>query len=185
MKKLHKQNLIITWCSILALIMVSVLGFGLSVMALKGSIVVIVCGIISTIGYFLPLPDDKKVLMLVFPPAIGTLVYSWITGGNSIAYLTNYVLLAMATSYFIESVIIWFAVPFTVISIVFMIFSPETIAGNEYSWAGVVSRVLLFAVTGVLLYLATKHGANVVKKTEKALEQVRQNASVANEIQRI
>lgn len=52
MKKLHKQNLIITWCSILALSMVSVLGFGLSVMALKGSIVVIVCGIISTIGYF-------------------------------------------------------------------------------------------------------------------------------------
>ena len=181
MKKLHKQNLIITWCSILALIMVSVLGFGLSVMALKGSIVVIVCGIISTIGYFLPLPDDKKVLMLVFPPALGTLVYSCITGGNSITYLTNYVLLAMATSYFIESVIIWFAVPFTVISIVFMIFSPETIAGND-SWAGVVSRVLLFAVTGVLLYLATKRGANVVKKTEKALEQVRQNASVANEI---
>ena len=100
--------------------------------------------------------------MLVFPPAIGTLVYSWITGGNSITYLTNYVLLAMATSYFIESVIIWFAVPFTVISIVFMIFSPETIAGNDYSWAGVVSRVLLFAVTGVLLYLATKRGANVV-----------------------
>ena len=182
MKKLHKQNLIITWCSILALSMVSVLGFGLSVMALKGSIVVIVCGIISTIGYFLPLPDDKKILMLVFPPAIGTLVYSWITGGNSIAYLANYVLLAMTTSYFIESVIIWFAVPFTAISIVFMIFSPETIAGNEYSWAGVVSRVFLFAVTGVLLYLATKRGANVVKKTEKALEQVRQNASVANEI---
>ena len=51
MKKLHKQNLIITWCSILALSMVSVLGFGLSVMALKGSIVVIVCGIISTICY--------------------------------------------------------------------------------------------------------------------------------------
>ena len=63
MKKLHKQNLIITWCSVLALSMVSVLGFGLSVMALKGSIVVIVCGIISTIGYFLPLPDDKKILM--------------------------------------------------------------------------------------------------------------------------
>ena len=182
MEKLHKQNLIITWCSILALIMVSVLGFGLSVMALKGSIVVIVCGIISTIGYFLPLPDDKKVLMLVFPPAIGTLVYSWLTGGNSITYLTNYVLLAMATSYFIESVIIWFAVPFTAISIVFMIFSPETIAGNEYSWAGVVSRVFLFTVTSVLLYLATKRGANVIKKTEKALEQVRQNASVANEI---
>lgn len=83
MKKLHKHNLIITWCSVLALSLVSVLGYGLSMMALKGSLVVIVSGIVSTVGYFSPLPDDKKALLLVFPPAIGTLFYSWMTGGNS------------------------------------------------------------------------------------------------------
>lgn len=182
MKKLHKHNLIITWCSVLALSLVSVLGYGLSMMALKGSLVVIVSGIVSTVGYFSPLPDDKKALLLVFPPAIGTLFYSWMTGGNSIPYLANFVLLAMTTSYFIESIIIYFAVPFTVISVLFMIFSPETIAGKEYSWAGVISRVFLFAVTGVLLYLATKRGARIVKKTEEALELVKQNAGVANDI---
>ena len=41
MKKLHKHNLIITWCSVLALSLVSVLGYGLSMMALKGSLIVI------------------------------------------------------------------------------------------------------------------------------------------------
>ena len=182
MKKIHKQNLIITWCSVLALSLVSVLGYGLSMMALKGSLVVIISGIISTVGYFSPLPDDKKALLLVFPPAIGTLFYSLISGGNSIPYLANFVLLAMTTSYFIESIIIYFAVPFTVISVLFMIFSPETIAGKEYSWAGVISRVFLFAVTGVLLYLATKRGARIVKKTEETLELVKQNAGVANDI---
>ena len=60
MKKLHKHNLIITWCSVLALSLVSVLGYGLSMVALKGSLIVIVSGIISTVGYFSPLPDDKK-----------------------------------------------------------------------------------------------------------------------------
>ena len=60
MKKLHKHNLIITWCSVLALSLVSVLGYGLSMMALKGSLVVIVSGIVSTVGYFSPLPDDKN-----------------------------------------------------------------------------------------------------------------------------
>lgn len=91
MKKIHKQNLIITWCSVLALSLVSVLGYGLSMMALKGSLVVIISGIISTVGYFSPLPDDKKALLLVFPPAIGTLFYSLISGGNSIPYLANFV----------------------------------------------------------------------------------------------
>ena len=121
-------------------------------------------------------------LILVFPPAIGTLLYSWVYGGNSIPYLANFVLLAMTTSYFMESVIIYFAVPFTVISVVFMIFSPETIAGSEYSMAGVVTRVFLFIVTAILLYFATKRGAGVVKKTEETLSIVQNNAKVANTI---
>uniref|UniRef100_UPI003FF01691 hypothetical protein n=1 Tax=Roseburia sp. TaxID=2049040 RepID=UPI003FF01691 len=78
----------------------------------------IVSGIISTVGYLSPLPDAKKALVLVFPPAIGTLFYSWTFGGNFIPYLANFVLLAMTTSYFIESVIIYFAIPFTAISII-------------------------------------------------------------------
>ena len=37
-------------------------------------------------------------------------------------------------------------------------------------------------MTGVLLYLATKRGARIVKKTEETLELVKQNAGVANDI---
>lgn len=180
MKKLHRQNLIIIWCSVVALSLVSVLGYGLTFLALKGSLILLVSGIISTVGYLSPLPDAKKALVLVFPPAIGTLFYSWVFGGNSIPYLANFVLLAMTTSYFIESVIIWFAIPFTAVSVIFMIFSPETIAGREYSMAGVVTRVFLFAVTAILLYFATKRGAGVVKKTEETLQLVQNNSQVAN-----
>lgn len=182
MKKLHTQNLIIIWCSIVALSLVSILGYGFSLAALKGIGILVAAGIISTIGYFSPLPDAKKALLLVFPAAIGTLLYSWVYGGNSIPYLANYVLLAMTTSYFIESVIISFAIPFTMISVVFMIFSPSTIAGAEYSMAGVITRVFLFAVTAVLLYLAIKRGSNIVKKTEDTLKIVQQNSQVANNI---
>ena len=182
MKKLHRQNLIIIWCSVVALTLVSVLGYGFSFLALKASLILIVSGIISTVGYLSPLPDAKKALVLVFPPAIGTLFYSWTFGGNSIPYLANFVLLAMTTSYFIESVIIYFAIPFTAISIIFMIFSPETIAGSEYTMAGVITRIFLFAVTAILLYFATKRGAGVVKKTEETLQLVQKNSQVANSI---
>ena len=182
MEKLHKQNLIIVWCSVVALSLVSLMGYGFTVLAIRGIVILVVAGIISTIGCYLSIDDAKKVLILVFPPAIGTLLYSWVYGGNSIPYLANFVLLAMTTSYFMESVIIYFAVPFTVISVVFMIFSPETIAGSEYSMAGVVTRVFLFIVTAILLYFATKRGAGVVKKTEETLSIVQNNAKVANTI---
>lgn len=182
MKKLHQQNLIIIWCSVVSLSLVSVFGYGMTAMALKGSMIVIVSGIISTIGYFLPISDSRKVLILALPPAIGTLFYSWVSGGNSIPYIANFVLLAMTATYFIEKVIISFAVPFTIISVIFGIVSPQTIAGIEYTVAGVVSRILLFGITALILYFATKRGASVVKSTEEALYIVQQNAKLANDI---
>ena len=182
MEKLHRQNLVIVWCSIIALSLVSLMGYGFTVLAIRGIAILVVAGIISTIGCYLPIDDAKKVLILVFPPAIGTLLYSWVYGGNSIPYLANFVLLAMTTSYFMESVIIYFAVPFAVISVVFMAFSPQTIAGIDYTMAGVVTRIFLFIVTAILLYFATKRGAGVVKKTEETLSIVQNNAKVANTI---
>ena len=182
MKKLHQQNLIIIWCSVVSLSLVSVFGYGMTAMALKGSMIVIVSGIISTIGYFLPISDSRKALILALPPAIGTLFYSWVSGGNSIPYIANFVLLAMTATYFIEKVIISFAVPFTIISVIFGIVSPQTIAGIEYTVAGVVSRILLFGITALILYFATKRGASVVKSTEEALYIVQQNAKLANDI---
>lgn len=63
-----------------------------------------------------------------------------------------------------------------------MAFSPETIAGIDYTMAGVVTRIFLFIVTAILLYFATKRGAGVVKKTEETLSIVQNNAKVANTI---
>lgn len=182
MQKIHKNNLIIIWCSVAALSVVALLGYGISFGALRGAILMAVCGVISTIGYISHLSDDKKALILVFPPAIGTLLFSFVSGGDSISYLANFVLLAMTTLYFMEKVILSFAVPFTALSILFMIFSPTTIGGKNGSIAGVLSRIVLFIITAILLYLATKRGAKIIKNTENALKLVEDNANVANDI---
>lgn len=85
----------------------------------------------------------------------------------------------MTATYFIEKVIISFAVPFTIISVIFGIVSPQTIAGIEYTVAGVVSRILLFGITALILYFATKRCFSC-KSTEEALYIVQQNAKLAN-----
>lgn len=182
MKQLHKKHLIIIWCSVIALSLLSLSGLGATLNGLLGISTMVGAGIISTIGYVAPLDDVKKALLLIFPPAIGTLIFAALTGGSSIAYIANYVLLAMTTSYFIKEIIIYFAVPFTIISAVCILIDPKIIDGADYSYAGAGTKVFLFIVTAILLYVATKRGSHVVEQTEETLHLVQENSKVANGI---
>ena len=74
MKQLHKKHLIIIWCSVIALSLLSLSGLGATLNGLLGISTMVGAGIISTIGYVAPLDDVKKALLLIFPPAIGTLI---------------------------------------------------------------------------------------------------------------
>ena len=182
MKQLHKKHLIIIWCSVIALSLLSLFGLGATLNGLLGISTMVGAGVISTIGYIAPLDDVKKALLLIFPPAIGTLIFAALTGGSSIAYIANYVLLAMTTSYFIKEIIIYFAVPFTIISAVCILIDPKIIDGADYSYAGAGTKVFLFIVTAILLYVATKRGSQVVEQTEETLHLVQENSKVANGI---
>ena len=181
---LHRKNFIIIWISVALLSLISVFGYGVTFVALKGCIVVVAAGLISTIAYFAPISDNKKALFIILPPAIATLFYSWLFGGNSICYVADFVLLAMTATYFVEKVIIAFAVPFTVVSVIFAIFSPETIAGMEGTMVGVISRIFFFVVTSIILYYATKRGASLIKRSEEALAVVQDNTKAANDMAR-
>lgn len=182
MKQLHKKHLIIIWCSVIALSLLSLFGLGATLNGLLGISTMVGAGVISTIGYIAPLDDVKKALLLIFPPAIGTLIFAALTGGSSIAYIANYVLLAMTTSYFIKEIIIYFAVPFTIISAVCILIDPKIIDGADYSYAGAGTKVFLFIVTAILLYVATKRGSQVVEQTEETLHLIQENSKVANGI---
>ena len=57
MEKLHKRNLIIVWCSVVALSLVSLMGYGFTVLAIRGIAILVVAGIISTIGCYLSIDD--------------------------------------------------------------------------------------------------------------------------------
>ena len=183
-KILHRKNFIIIWISVALLSLISVFGYGVTFVALKGCIVVVAAGLISTIAYFAPISDNKKALFIILPPAIATLFYSWLFGGNSICYVADFVLLAMTATYFVEKVIIAFAVPFTVVSVIFAIFSPETIAGMEGTMIGVIARIFFFIVTSIILYYATKRGASLIKRSEEALAVVQDNTKAANDMAR-
>ena len=175
--------MIIVWCSVVALSLVSLMGYGFTVLAIRGIAILVVAGIISTIGCYLSIDDVKKVLILVFPPAIGTLLYSWVYGGNSIPYLANFCT-------FSDDNFLFYGVGYHLFrSAVCRYFgriygssAPRPSRELTIRWPGWCTRIFLFIVTAILLYFATKRGAGVVKKTEETLSIVQNNAKVANTI---
>ena len=80
MEKLHRQNLIIILAGIVMLSLLTVVAFGLSPLAIKN--------------------DLAKALCITLIPSVATIVYAAMCGGNSVAFLANYVILAMTMVYF-------------------------------------------------------------------------------------
>lgn len=182
MQKLHKNNLAIIWASVLALSFLCLTGFGITTWTIIEVIVLFICGIISTVGYFLKINDETKALVMVFPPAIGILVFSGLTGGNSLAFFASFVLLAMTSVFFSKKVILEFAIPYASICFISTFINPKIVDGPSASVFGAITKVVIFAITGVLLYLATKRGQAIVLQTEETLATVKENSEVANKI---
>lgn len=181
-RKIHKINFVLIWISIIALAFTSVLAFGISNTTLISVACLVIAGIISTVGYCMKnLKDSYKALLLVFPPAFSTLLFSGIVGGNTIAFIADFVLLAMVTVYFNEKIILWFAIPFASISTITIFISPSIVDGNQDA-VGALSKLILFLVTAVLLRYAVKRGEKMVRESEETLLQIQQSAEIANGI---
>lgn len=183
MKKLHQSNLIIIWCCVLALAAFAVVGFGFSTTVLIEIVCVLMGGIISTVGFLIKkISDDAKALIMTIAPAIATIAFSASVGGNSIAFIANFVLLAMAASYFSRKVIKLFAIPVALTSIICLIINPAIIEGYGGGIAGGATKILLFIVTAVFLYKTTKRGEEMLEETKQSLSTIEENSKKANSI---
>ena len=182
MKNIHKTNLIIIWIAVVALIGLAVSNFGIIASTINEAVVMILSGIISSVAYGLKLDDLKKGLLITMPPAIGTLVFSWIDGGNSIAFIANFVLLSMTAAYFNRHIIRFFSIAFSVLSLIMLLIDYKIIDGYKGSFGGGATKIALFVITAVMLYKCVKRGSDMVEETESALNVVKENASLATAI---
>ena len=182
--KIHKTNFIIIWVAIISLIGIAFSNFGASKTTIIETIVMLTCGVITTVAYFMDMDDVKKGLFLVMPASIGTLVFSWLSGGNGVAFIANFVLLAMAATYFMKKVILYFSIPFISLSVIMLLIDAKIIDGQTGSFGGGMTKIALFILTAVMIYNCVKRGSGIVEETEETLKLVQDNANIANDIAR-
>ncbi len=180
--KIHKTNLIIIWGAILALIALAVINFGASRNTIIEIITMLTCGVISTVAYFIPMPDMRKAMFLAMPPAIGTLAFSMLSGGNGVAFFADFVLLAMVSAYFMKKLVLYFSGSFLAISLVSLIIDAKIIDGKTGNFGGGITKIALYFITSILIYTCVKRGSQMVEETEKTLAIVQKNGQIADNI---
>lgn len=179
MERVHKANLWVIFGCVLAMTMTTIMSYEMSVKTIKGCAVLWLTLVIVLIASFLKISDFAKALIIVLCPSYAVLVYSGVCGGNSIAFLANFITLGMAVRYFDKKIIKFYAIPFIIVSVLCIFINHKIIDGAT---VGAISKVCLFAASAELLYLGTKFGEKKIKQAEEALETVRHNSVVANKI---
>lgn len=182
MEKLHKQNLLVVLAGIVMLSLMTVIAFGLSPLGIKNIVVLVVAGIAVILCWKFVKNDLAKALCITLIPSVTTIVYAAMCGGNSVAFLANFVFLAMTTIYFDKRYTLYYIIPMGSIAIICAIFMPEIIDGRDCSFAGAMTKVVFFIFVAVVLFNATKRGRAFLEKTEETLSEVKDNSAVAMDI---
>ena len=106
MERVHKANVWIIVCCVLAMSATTITSYGTSAKTFRGCAVLWATLIIVVpIVYFTKLSDFVKALVIVLCPSYAVLLYSAVCGGNSIAFMANYITLGMAVRYFDKNII--------------------------------------------------------------------------------
>lgn len=182
MDRIHKTNYRMVIIGIILLSILTVVAFGLSTITYVGLAVMACGGIAVTICRFMVKDDLAKALCISIISSVATFAYSGVQGGNSVAFLANYVFLAMMSLYFEMKYIYYFAIPVSIVSFLCAFIQPQIIDGPAYTLAGALTKASLFVLIAFVLANSTKRGRQLLNESEKTLADVQNSSNVANGI---
>ena len=155
---------------------------GINIRAFIGIGIMLASLIAAGIGKFLIQNHFIKALLINLTPSIATFVYAFVLGGNSVAFLANFVFLSMMALYFDKKYIIYYSVPVANIALICAIFFPFVIDGANYDRVDAFTKVLLFDLVAVVLFKAVDRGRELLSQSEETISTINSNSHAANDI---
>ncbi|BBF44085.1 methyl-accepting chemotaxis protein [Lachnospiraceae bacterium KM106-2] len=180
MNKVHKINMYIAWACIVALSTTTIFSYAFTDKTIKGVSVMVLTGIIVTVSYHLKIDDYKKALILILTPSYALLLFSIVTGGNSIAFIGGFVTLGMTVRYFDKKMIKVYALSFMTPCIIALVVDYKVI--DFYSRVSVITKIVIFIATCILMYFGTAYGQEKIEEANETVEIIKKNGLVVNEI---
>lgn len=182
MRNTHKVNIIFIWVCTILLAGLTYMGNGLNAKTITVSVVMLTSSVIVTVLYPMRFNESFKGWIIVSVIGIANILSSAIQGGSEYVFYVAFFVLGMATLYFKSNIIICHAILFFVASIMSIIINPVIIDGANYNMSRIIIKLFIYCAMAVILYVATKKGEIVVKKTEENAESVEHTARKLEEI---
>lgn len=176
MNKLHRTNLTIILISIVALALTAYIKFGNTIQSLQAVICLSVGVVIAVISYILKIKDEIKAFGMLVATSATAMVYSFIVGGSSAAFVALFLLMAMSNSYFNKKIVLIFSIPVSAILALSIIINPAIIEGEENpTLQGAVIKLIIFVFTAMMLYFASKRAEKIISEAKNATDEVSKN----------
>lgn len=176
-KIVNKRSLIIIWAAILLLAVI-----GLASQYPPAAVASLGAGVVCSLVYFLPIPDFPKIVGILLVPSFLTLIYMGMVGGSAVAFVANYVILAVAASYFNRKIIRAYAVIFLVIALACYLANPLTVTYSDNPAFTGAANIILFAAAASALYYAVRQGEKTLEKNQQILVQTEEDNRTATNI---
>lgn len=182
MKKINKQNLIIILCCMISLETMSMLKFGIGKETAAAVLSFTFSGVIILLLYFLCNNEMYKGIGMLWSIGIAAITYSILVNGSSSANYSIFVIIALASSYFIAKMIYIVMAPLCAYLLIVAFVYPQAIeATTDASMISAVSKVVIIAGSTVIVSFAMKRGEAMVEESNQMLEKIEaQNKNTTN-----
>ncbi|MCL2719117.1 MAG: methyl-accepting chemotaxis protein [Lachnospiraceae bacterium] len=176
MQKIHRTNITIILIAIVALAVTAYVKFGNTAQSVQAIVSLSVGASIGVISYFLKINDVVKAFGMLAATGTTAIVYSGMMGGSSAAFVSLFLLMGMSNAYFNSKIVLQFSATLSTILLISIFINPAIIEGeNDPTVSGAIIKLLVFVLTAVMLYLASKRAEAVVSKAENSADEISQN----------
>lgn len=182
MKKIHDKNIkLITMCAT-ALVIVSVMKYGLCVSSLYAFICIVVTFCTAYLIYRYVKDDEKKAIGMMLVLGVATHIYSYIVGGSNNMIFIILSFTAMSSQYYSEKILLVTSIVQTVLMTICSFVNPSIIEGPNATISGALSKVILFVVVILVVKKAMSIGAEVSQNSNRMIEKLNKNSKQAIEV---
>lgn len=162
-------------CCIVVLIGLTISKYGIDNNTVKACACLIISGVIVTLLYLFVKKDIIKVMGMMWIVGVAALTYSVLIGGSSTAVFALYVILGMATSYFVTKYIYMAIFPICGYMFILSFVNPNYIEGMPNSTlAGALGKTILLVIVTCILALTTKRGEKMVLEAREMLQKIKE-----------
>lgn len=183
MKKIHRNNWLIILACIGILILMTVLKYGNTANTFKAVICLLTSGVIVSGVYLWIKSDFVKAIGMMWTVGVASLTYSVLVGGSSTAVFALYLILGMATSYFVTKYIYVSIFPICGYMLGISIVAPEFVEGMDNATVvGALAKTILLVVVTYVLGLATKRAEAMVKESHELVEKIQGQSDITSAV---